>query len=110
MIHYERDLTQSESENRDLFYPLVTGLKENLEQDLSDSESDSMSNSGELDDGSDTEDVEDKIEARNVRDGMSRDEWKVCKKAIKEQQREKRKNKIPKHVKRRKEKAGKRKK
>ena len=114
MVHYERDLTGNGDENRDIFYPLVTGIGDKLDPDLPHSESNSSSDSqGESvsDSGSSGEEnirIGNPVES--VRDRMSRDEWKVCKKAIKEQQREKRKSKIPKHVKRRKEKAGKRKK
>ena len=51
-----------------------------------------------------------KIHGNHPRDSMSREEWKACKKDIKEEQREKRKHKMPKHQKRRKEKTGKHKK
>ena len=120
VVHYEKDVTQGLAANRDLFYPIVTGLKQDLSgaevasvnapiESNSDSYSDSDSpveSEGEIS----GEDCNRKVDGNNLRDTMSREEWKVCKKTIKEEQREKRKHKMPKHVKRRKEKNGKHKK
>lgn len=97
-----------------MFYPLVTGLR----QDLSgarpvadyDSESGSELNSVSESESDEVRERDKKMHGNHPRDSMSREEWKVCKKNIKEEQREKRKHKMPKHQKRRKEKTGKHKK
>ena len=119
VIHYETDVTQSIDEKRDLFYPIVTGLKQDLTgpetssvnaltENDTDSYSDSDSDSSVESDAGEV--CIKKIHKNSPRDGISREEWKVCKKTIKEEQREKRKQKMPKHVKRRKEKNGRHKK
>ena len=119
VIHYETDVTQSLDQNRDLFYPIVTGLKQDLtgaeicENTMIKNNSSSYSDSDspvESDVESSGEVCIKKVHRNNPRDSMSREEWKVCKKTAKEEQREKRKHKMPKHVKRRKEKTGKHKK
>ncbi|KAI6660239.1 Serine/threonine-protein kinase RIO1-like [Oopsacas minuta] len=109
VVHYEKDTARTVDENRDLFYPLVTGLKQDLsgaQVHVSNSESCS-----ELNSESEPESIEEirdrKSHGNHPRDNMSREEWKACKKAIKEEQREKRKHKMPKHLKRRREKNGK---
>lgn len=118
VTHYERDVdtmmkkkedTSSEDTNTDnILYQTVTGLRKDLSgvqtvpSILEDSTKDESSGSEEEEDEDDEEKSGEETEAQPDR--------KEQKKLVKEAQREKRKNKVPKHVKKRKEKVAKTKK
>lgn len=126
VIDYERDaLKVQEGSSEDVYYPMVTGLKEdltgakdlpnllsNVEEESAmierrqdqESPSESSHDGASSDDGtySDDEGNLEKTEDKENSE-LSRKEHK---KLVKEQNRERRKNKMPKHVKKRKEKLG----
>ena len=131
VIDYERDAMKAQDGNvKDVFYPMVTGLKEDLTgaKDLpnllndgsrpekgektENEESPSNPVSDQISSSSDDSDSEDDCHRKcsesnddgNTNTDISR---KDHKKLVKEQNRERRKNKMPKHVKKRKEKVGK---
>ncbi|XP_016133848.1 serine/threonine-protein kinase RIO1-like [Sinocyclocheilus grahami] len=128
VTHYERDvdtmLKKKEEASEDtstdnILYRTVTGLRKDLSgvqmvpSILEDStKGDSSSSEGEEED---EDDEEEKSEGEDTLEGGSHTEEaqidrKERKKLVKEGQREKRKNKMPKHVKKRKEKVSKMKK
>lgn len=118
VTHYERDvdtmmkkkedLSSEETHTDNILYQTVTGLRKDLSgvqtvpSILEDSTKDESSGSEEEEDEDDEEKSGEETEAQLDR--------KEQKKLVKEAQREKRKNKVPKHVKKRKEKVAKTKK
>ena len=132
VIDYERDTMNAQDGNSgDIYYPMVTGLKQDLtgakefpnllivrneiegERKVENSESSSISFSDDIssdsgDRDNDCDDGEEKCS--DCEDGINRYpelSRKDHKKLVKEQNRERRKSKMPKHVKKRKEKIGK---
>lgn len=134
VIDYERDAMKAQGGNSDdIYYPMVTGLKQDLtgakelpnlliirkesegEGKVKNNESSNISlsddisyDSGDSDNAHDDDDGEEK--GSDCEDGNSRSpelSRKDHKKLVKEQNRERRKSKMPKHVKKRKEKIGK---
>eukprot|EP00794_Sanderia_malayensis_P015413 gene15413-16987_t len=130
VIDFERDSLKAKQGNAsDVFYPMVTGLKADLtgakdSPDILMSANDVVGKSGEEPDGDgdkegdkpdesgedfsgddiSSEKSEDGDKEANDEENLTRKEHK---KLVKEQNRERRKNKIPKHVKKRKEKVAK---
>ncbi len=123
VIDFERDSVKAkEGRTSDVYYPMVTGLKKDLtgaksspdilmksttDDTLSQGDKDEESDEGDegsTDDGS-SEKGEEAQDDEN--DGESNLTRKEHKKLVKEQNRERRKNKMPKHIKKRKEKVAK---
>lgn len=123
VTHYERDVDtmlrkkeenfSEDTHSENILYQTVTGLRKDLSgvqtvpSILEDSTKDDGSNSEEEDED---EDEEEKSEGEETQEGGNLSEEaqldrKERKKLVKEAQREKRKTKVPKHVKKRKEKA-----
>nr|XP_023696974.1 serine/threonine-protein kinase RIO1 [Paramormyrops kingsleyae] len=120
VVHYERDVDAMAKmkgenvQNDNVLYQTVTGLKKDLSgvqtvptllEDLSDEDS-SSSEEGDRSDGSDPEGAS-QVTGQGEESQVDKKERK---RLVKEAQREKRKNKTPKHVKKRKEKVAKMKK
>ncbi|XP_023696974.2 serine/threonine-protein kinase RIO1 [Paramormyrops kingsleyae] len=120
VVHYERDVDAMAKmkgenvQNDNVLYQTVTGLKKDLSgvqtvptllEDLGDEDS-SSSEEGDRSDGSDPEGAS-QVTGQGEESQVDKKERK---RLVKEAQREKRKNKTPKHVKKRKEKVAKMKK
>ncbi|TSO05376.1 Serine/threonine-protein kinase RIO1 [Bagarius yarrelli] len=121
--HYERDvdtmkMTQENKQNDNILYQTVTGLKKDLSgvQTVPSllegcvEERSASSDEDKDDDDDDLESAEDDTQEQSDEDQTQSVDKKARKKLVKEAQREKRKNKVPKHVKKRKEKVAKMKK
>ena len=125
VIDYERDAIKAQYGNsEDVYYPMVTGLKQDLTgakelptllnnvnkvEKQGEVEDDESPDSEASDDSSDNDcdDDADRKCTENDDDTNIELSRKDHKKLVKEQNRERRKNKMPKHVKKRKEKIGK---
>ncbi|KAF7692814.1 serine/threonine-protein kinase RIO1 [Silurus meridionalis] len=120
--HYERDVDamtkeQDNKQNDNVLYQTVTGLKKDLSgvQTVPSllegcDEEGSSSDDEEEDDDDEDESAEEDEQENGDQDPAQALDKKERKKLVKEAQREKRKNKVPKHVKKRKEKVAKMKK
>ena len=118
VIDFERDAIKAQGgDSEDVYYPIVTGLKQDLtgakdlpsilneRNELKENEIEDASDSecSDKDESSDDDEEDDGDDDANKSE-LSRKEHK---KLVKEQNRERRKNKMPKHLKKRKEKIGK---
>ncbi|GAA6098616.1 serine/threonine-protein kinase RIO1 [Tachysurus ichikawai] len=122
--HYERDVDamakeQENKQNDNVLYQTVTGMKKDLSgvqtvpsllEGCAEDRSSSSDEDEELDDEDEHESEEDDTQEHSDQNQAQPMDKKEKKKLVKEAQREKRKNKVPKHVKKRKEKVAKMKK
>lgn len=113
VIDIERDIfgkKNAQKDSQELIYATVTGLNVNLKADEEvEDESDGTSNGSESnEDETQDDDTKTKVQGRNKQE--TTDEKKARKKAIREEKATKRETKIPKHIKKRKEKMGSKKK
>ncbi|XP_060729967.1 serine/threonine-protein kinase RIO1 [Tachysurus vachellii] len=122
--HYERDVDamtkeQENKQNDNVLYQTVTGMKKDLSgvqmvpsllEGCAEDRSSSSDEDEELDDEDEHESEEDDTQEHSDQNQAQPLDKKERKKLVKEAQREKRKNKVPKHVKKRKEKVAKMKK
>lgn len=129
VTHYERDVdtmlkkkeekSSENTQNDSILYQTVTGLRKDLSgvqtvpsilQDSTKNDSSGSEEEEEEEDDDDEESGEDDTQEGGSQSEAGPVDRKEKKKLVKEAQREKRKNKVPKHVKRRKEKVSKTKK
>ncbi|XP_051990716.1 serine/threonine-protein kinase RIO1-like [Xyrauchen texanus] len=126
VTHYERDVdtmlkkkekkSSEDAQNDNILYQTVTGLRKDLSgvqkvpSILEDSTKDGSSESEEDDDDEETESEGEDTQEGDSQSEASPQDRKERKKLVKDAQREKRKTKVPKHVKKRKERVSKMKK
>ncbi|XP_051556722.1 serine/threonine-protein kinase RIO1 isoform X2 [Myxocyprinus asiaticus] len=126
VTHYERDVdtmlkkkeekSSEDAQNDNILYQTVTGLRKDLSgvqtvpSILEDSTKDGSAESEEDDDDEETESEEEDTKECGSQSEAAPQDRKERKKLVKDAQREKRKNKVPKHVKKRKERVSKMKK